>query len=451
MVDIISDVLGEEETKDIEEETQQNNDSDYLDDGNEEQVVKSTLSPEKMIDSVKLSKEEIEQGFVAASNVKVDNILLVQDEKDKLAQELHSQFDSFLITTTKIVPDNSSEKDTIPTGLDVLDAAMGGGFAIGSMSMIVGSPGSGKSMLVAQTMAGGQKKFGSDFLGVYLDSEESTTSTRLWNLGVQRPKIKPKGDITIEKVFKVIEGMCLFKETKKLSETPSIVVWDSIANTASQKEREAEDPKEVIGYKARLLSFLLPTYIAKCASYNVCFITINQLRDKVNLGVTMAPNEMKFLAYGKEIPGGNSLKFNSFQLLDLKVSAVLKPETFGFEGIQVTAKCAKNKLFPPNIPVKLIGNFISGFSNFWTNYMFLKDNNRITQSGGWVYLTMRPEPKFRTRDASKMYRDNDKNFRTIFDEEVKDTIQTELIDKYGKPLDSDFPPIINTAEEGEKT
>ena len=145
-------------------------------------------------------------------------------EEEKKVHQLYEEFDSFLQKAVKITPDDSEEKQVIPTGIDVLDAVLGGGFAVGAMSMILGTPGCGKSMLVAQVLANAQKIVKNSFLGTYLDSEESTTAVRLWNLGVRNPRIRPKNDITIEKVFKVIEGTCMFKDERKLLDTPSLVM-----------------------------------------------------------------------------------------------------------------------------------------------------------------------------------------------------------------------------------
>ena len=200
------------------------------------------------------------------------------DEQD--AKNLYAEFSSFLETRADITADEGV-KIVLPTGIDILDAHLGGGIAVGAMGIIVGSPGSGKTTLAIQTLANAQKVFKGDLIGSFLDSEEATTIMRLSNLGVNYPKIKPYSDVTVEKVFKFLEGLCLFKEEKKIIDKPSIVIWDSIANTLSQKEREVEDINSVIGYKARLLSILIPKYVAKCAKYGICFLAINQLRDNL--------------------------------------------------------------------------------------------------------------------------------------------------------------------------
>lgn len=347
---------------------------------------------------------------------------------DDDAVQLYKEFSSFLETSADIIPDTGI-KDTISTGIDLLDAILGGGFVIGALNMIIGPAGCGKTMLSIQTLAQAQKQFKGNMIGGFLDSEEAVTTTRLQNLGVKYPKLKPYNDVTIEKVFKFLEGLCLFKQEKNIVSIPSVVIWDSIANTLSQKERETEDINSVIGYKARVLSLLVPKYVAKISKNNICWIAINQYRDNIKLGNFEPAKELKFMTQGKSIPGGNTIKFNAFQLLEMKHGVILTNEKgYGFDGVTCKIKCIKNKLFTPNIEIEIVGSFVHGFSNFWTNYKFLVDNKRLT-SGAWNYLISMPEKKFRTKDARQFYIE-DEHFRNMYDQEVKNVIQTEIIDKY---------------------
>ena len=349
------------------------------------------------------------------------------DNLDSKTKSLYNDFSSFLEKKTDITPDTGT-KSTISTGFDVLDAVMGGGFAIGTLGVITGAPGSGKPMLAVQALAKAQEIYDGNILTAYLDSEEAITTSRMANLGVVRPKLKPYNDVTVEKVFKFLEGICLFKEEKKIIDTPTVIVWDSIANTLSQKEREVEDINSVIGYKARLLSILIPKYVAKLAIWNICMLAINQLRDVIQIGMFSAPKELKFMSSGKDMPGGNVLKFNAFHLLEMNVKEVIKPDKFGFEGIVSKVKCVKNKLFRPNIEVALVGDFSTGFSNFWTNFRFLADNKRL-ETSAWNYLIDLPNKKFRTVDAQQLYKD-EPIFKEAWDKAVSETIKSEIVEKY---------------------
>jgi len=390
------------------------------------------IDASEILKSVELNLDETdkEEKIDIAKPIVKRKAVTVDDE----TKALYADFSSFLEDKIEMKPDTGIKK-VIPTGIDILDAILGGGVAIGALDIIVGQPGSGKSMLAIQILAKAQELYGDQpgFIGHFLDSEEATTTIRLSNLGVRRPLIKPYSDITVEKVFKFLEGLCLFKEQKKITHIPSVVIWDSIANTLSEKEREAVDVNSVIGYKARMLSILIPKYVARCAQYNIAFIAVNQLRDVLNIGMFSAPRDLKFMSASKDMPGGTVLKYNAFHLMEMKVKSALKPEQYGFDGVIAKVKCVKNKLFAPNIEVEIVGSFQTGFSNFWSNYIFLVENKRL-KTGAWNSLVNMPEKKFRTKDAESLYL-AEKDFKEKFDEAVKETIQIEIIDKYNPVID----------------
>jgi RecA/RadA recombinase len=407
-----------------------------------EQVEQEEIDTKEVLDSISIDTEDVQLEEVKTEN-KVESDIKekpVDDvmEDETLTKELYNELSAFLENKADATAERQ-HKETIPTGIDLLDAILGGGFAVGGLNIIVGQPGSGKSMIAIQTLGQGQKKYKGKLLGGYLDSEEATTSIRLANLGVRYPKIKPYIDITVEKVFKFLEGVCVFKDQKKIIDTPSVVVWDSIANTLSAKERETDDPNTVIGYKARLLSILIPKYVAKCAKHNICFLAVNQLRDVLSMGQFAPAKDLKFMSATKDMPGGNILKYNAFQLLEMKVKSAISPGTandsakYGFEGIICKVKCVKNKLFAPNVEIEIVGSFVHGFSNFWTNFNFLKETNRLN-TGAWNYLVSLPDKKFRTKDAPELYK-TDEVFRDAFDEATREAIQIEIIDKYNPAVE----------------
>jgi RecA/RadA recombinase len=377
---------------------------------------------------IEKENEQVDDTQEMLDSVKIDkNVELPIKEDEEVTESLHQEFGSFLKNSIDMEED-SGEKSIIPIGIELLDTILGGGLAVGALNMICGQPGSGKSMLAFQALGNAQLIYKGELVSGVLDSEEATTTIRLRNLGVKNPLVKPYNKITVEKVFKFIEGLCLFKEQKKIIDIPSMAIWDSIANTLSSKELEAEDPNTVIGYKARLLSLLIPKYISKCSEYNICFVAVNQLRDDIQIGMFPNAKNLKFLTQGKTLPGGNVLMYNSFHLIEMKVGAVLKKEKYGFDGVVTKVKCVKNKLFPPNIEIELLGTFVNGFSNFWTNFNLLSKEKRLS-TGAWNYLVTLPEKKFRTKDAEKLYNE-DKRFKEMFDISVQETLK-EWREKYG--------------------
>ena len=56
---------------------------------------------------------------------------------EELTKELYGEFASFLENKTDIVED-TGVKLTISTGIDLVDAILGGGFAVGALNIVVG-------------------------------------------------------------------------------------------------------------------------------------------------------------------------------------------------------------------------------------------------------------------------------------------------------------------------
>ena len=374
----------------------------------EEQAVEITR---KIVNSVSVDEDDKE-------------ILDKKDDSDKF--ELQMQFDQFL--NKKIDVDNSDggDPEKIKTGIDILDCISGGGFNIGAMTMLVGLPGTCKSTLLSQIISYNQKVYNGEMLCVYYDTEASMTTRRLQQLGVNNPAIKPYNDITIEQLFQTIEAMCAYKEAKNIK-IPSIIAWDSIANTSTLAERGTDNINSTMGLKQKLLSQLLPRYLSKMCKYKICLLCTNQLRDKMSVGPYGAPSDLQHMS-SFDIPGGKAVKFNSSHLLFLRSRGDLKLEQYDFAGVQIEAQFIKNKSFSPFIPVQMLFNFKTGVDNFYTNYKLLADNDRL-KTGAWNSLVVYPEKKFRTKDAKTVYNEDPK-FKELFDSEVQSVLKTEYIDRY---------------------
>jgi RecA/RadA recombinase len=354
----------------------------------------------------------------------------VETETTSLSGLQHS-FEDFLISTNKNLMITDENKLTIPTGIDILDAIMGGGISM-KFSMIAGPPGGGKSTLVAKIIAAGQKKWPGKFISMYLDSEESMTVDRLYNLGVGSPRVNPINEVTVEKVFKFAETLCTFKEkNKECIEVPSVIIWDSIANTHTESMLESDERTNTMAaQRAAALAYYLPKIIPRLSKYNISLIGINQIRDEIIMDkYNQVPKAMNFMKSGV-VPGGKSLIHNSLQALELyPVGGKDEIEkTLGFKGIKVRINAVRNKIFSPNIPVELVFNFNNGYSNFWSNVLMLKEFKYIEATGAWSCLKSCPQPRFYLKDALNICNKHPE-WREAFEADVKDCIKVNYIDK----------------------
>ena len=363
---------------------------------------------------------EADKKKIAAKIAKVP-----KNEVDEINQ-LTMDLNEFISDKVDIDNKDGGNFEKLPTGIDILDAIAGGGFGVGTFAMLVGSPGTFKSALLCQLIANCQRKFNGKFTATYHDSENAMTKQRLANMGVIKPAIEPFTKVTIENIFKTIMAIIAFKDSRKLTHIPTVVAWDSIANTETEKGMTTDDINSTIGLKARLLSSLLPKYVQRMKENKVTLIAVNQLREKLDMGQFAAPADLQHMG-NKDIPGGQAIKFNAFHILFLKNCGDVKFEQYGFNGIKLKVAFIKNKFFRSHVSVTLLVDFDTGISNFWTNYAFLVDYKRI-DAAAWNTMVSMPEKKFRTKDALELY-NTDAKFKAEFDKEVKETIQREIISK----------------------
>ncbi len=114
------------------------------------------------------------------------------------------------------------EEDRVSSGISELDKVLGGGFVPGSLLLLGGEPGVGKSTLLLQTCM--NSKFDGTILYVCGEESASQIKLRADRLGVKRSSIRLYPEILLEKITEV-----LFKVQ------PSFVIIDSIQTLYSEQ------------------------------------------------------------------------------------------------------------------------------------------------------------------------------------------------------------------------
>lgn len=342
---------------------------------------------------------------------------------DRALGNVQSIFHNYLKSNSYIPKEESAEIKFQSTGYPTLDLILGGGVALGMVSQFVGRTGSGKSALVGNILGNIQRSLeGKCYIG-YFDSEQTTTEYRLEQLGFINTDNVLVNDFTLEEFFKAIEGIILFKkDNPEHMDLPCFFVLDSLATTKVEKVKEVDDPNQVTGLKARILSFYFEKYLSEFKKYNITIFIINQKRAKIQMGMFPKPGEMKALGTDENIPGGKALKHATFHMYAVHDAKSLKEEVFGFRGNEVRIEMIKCKSFTPYIPISVYFNFVSGFNRLWSLYGALKDAKLIQMKGGWAVLEGwekdGKQRKFRQSQLEDHYAENKDGFADCFDNAV---------------------------------
>jgi DNA repair protein RadA/Sms len=118
------------------------------------------------------------------------------------------------------VPQSSAARRT--TGIAELDRVLGGGLVDGSLVLVGGDPGIGKSTLLLQAAAG----LGRSGRVLYCSGEESVSQTalRAGRLGIADPSVLILAETSLERVIDAVDA-----------EKPAVVVLDSIQSVSTSE------------------------------------------------------------------------------------------------------------------------------------------------------------------------------------------------------------------------
>ena len=379
-----------------------------------------------------------------------------------------------------------------PFGIKPLDALLGGGLTSSAPIVFSSTPETGKSTLALQFTAMFQQAY-KNSVCIYLNIEEAAgdigtganksigLEDRIITFGIDTDRFLHKPVLlNVKEMFELINDLILIKPQmeQKTGESYQILfILDSIAVVCSSKDADAADPNEVIGFRARELTFNLAKYKKVISMNQISFIMIDQVRSNISSALQTpwqkASNETTVGSFGnfQAATNINSLNHNVRQWLWLSKGAVLKPtDPMGVDGWVINIFSEKNKLAPSKYSVPVIFDKKFGMVAFWSEYFFLSEktkterkywpkekklpyplsistsgNSRILEvmdpsTGSMLY---RSEP-FMERVALKKY-NSDKNFRYWFDKgidiAVDQRIQVNLF--RGNPI-ADYSTIDNT-------
>lgn len=251
--------------------------------------------------------------------------------------------------------------EVVSTGSYNLDKATGiGGFARGKFVELFAWEGVGKSTIALHVIANAQAQ---GLTCALVDSECALDKKYASNIGVDTNKLIILTPNTVEDASNVIIDMV---ESGKVQ----VVILDSMSALVTQKELEGEVGDNSMGVKARLVGQFCRRVKRPLDKFNVLFLSIGQLRDKIT-------------AYGDPTTTdyGNAMKF----FADIRIQLYKSMEKDGEQvvGNRVRAKILKNKMAEPFKAAEFLITFGIGIDSFVEIVENAVEKGIVTRSGSW--------------------------------------------------------------------
>ena len=350
-----------------------------------------------------------------------------------------------------------------PFGIKTFDALLGGGFQSSAPICISSTPETGKSTTSLQFAASFQRAH-QNAVAVYVNIEEPSSddgdgqmagvtventtayqsiNDRITSFGIDPSRFSNKpAELNVRQVFELIRELITIKrkiQEKTGSEYRLLIIWDSIAATPSSKDATAEDPNEVIGFKAREMTFNLSKIKSDISMERVSFILIDQVRAnmKIESRFQAATNEKGVGDFGnyKSATAVSALQHNLRQWIWISKGVKLKPaDPMGVDGWVMHVYTEKNKLAPSQFYIPLVFDKKWGIIPFYSEYYFLKEKTK-TEKRYW------PNPKKLVYPFSIVTSANSKKLKVI------DPITQAVLYDSGKVMERNIMARYNDDQE----
>jgi recombination protein RecA len=261
------------------------------------------------------------------------------------------------------------------SGCTLLDAALGGGWAVGKVSNILGESASGKSLLGIEAAANFMMSYPNGKI-VHIDTEAAFDPDYAETLGLNTEAIDLYEDFaTVEQVASMFDSMLEEREEEEKKD-PCLIIIDSIdaLTTNAEVARSMEDGTFGVE-KAKLLSQLFRRYVRRLNSCGITLMIMSQVRANLNAG-----------PFGKQTitSGGKALKFYVSQQVELQHMKQIKKTVSGNErvvGVMAKATIVKNRMGPAHRKVEFPLMFGYGVHDEAASLQFLVKSGRGADVG----------------------------------------------------------------------
>lgn len=226
----------------------------------------------------------------------------------------------------------------ISSGCELLDCALGGGYAQSRVINIVGDKSTGKTLLAIEVCANFAMQFPRGIIR-YKEAEAAFDKRYAKVLGAPLESMEFEEEFdTVEELEKDVTDFCARVSKKRV---PGLYVLDSLDALSDKAELRRDIEKGTYGAsKAKLMSEFFRRNKRKLQKAKVTLLIISQVRDKINV------------TFGRKWSrsGGRAIDFYASQVLYLAEVKKLYRTVRGVKrahGVVIRAKITKNKVGIP--------------------------------------------------------------------------------------------------------
>lgn len=277
-----------------------------------------------------------------------------------------------------------------PTGIVPLDYLLGGGIVSSKPVMISSTPETGKSTFCFQFSKIFQETHKNGVI-VYIDIEAAGNAAdsnheghinRIETFGLDTKTFQYQPVVLdILGVFDLIEKLSIIKqkfEDQLQKEFFVLIVWDSLASTRASKTDDVEGPNNMIGFKARELTFNLEKHGPTILFKRMTLLIVDQVRANLKSAIDgpYSPKENTVGVFNdfRAATSIQSLNHITGQWLYFsKKKNINFNDNMGIDGWEINVFTEKNKNAPSHYAITCVFDKIHGFDKFWTEYNFISD------------------------------------------------------------------------------
>jgi recombination protein RecA len=261
----------------------------------------------------------------------------------------------------------------IRTGCTLLDCVLGGGWALGRTSNVVGDKSTGKTLLAMEAIANIFQQY-PDARVRYNEAESAFDADYARALGIPFDRVEFKEDCkTVEELYDDVDNW-IKNELKKRQ--PALYILDSVDALSDAGEMERDFGEATYGGgKAKQFSQFFRRKIQELKETNCHLMFISQTRD--NIGAMFGEKHTR--------SGGKALDFYASQILWLAHLGILKRTVQKVErpvGVKIKARCKKNKVGLPFRDCEFEITFGYGIEDAKASHAWLKELADVTKHDG---------------------------------------------------------------------